>query len=228
MSVFENKEEYKNWIESQDWYQTIELKSGLVTPGGWPTHERKHVFESIDFKGKSVIDVGCNSGQNAFYAKEFGANEVVGIDIFGKRIEQAKVLAENEGYDIEFIEKGIFDLPALDKKFDIVLCIAVLTEINDFFGAVESLKSVIGKYALIELDIAKPIWYLSYSKRWLKGYPNLSRRTAVTEVRQIKNGSWVISPSFAVLQEVFGDEYIVKRKSGGVRYNLIEVFKKSD
>ena len=226
MSVFNSKDEYKQWIESEDWYQTIELPGGLVTPGSWPTHKRKEIFENIDFKNKSVLDIGCNSGQYSFLAKEMGAKEVVGIDVLSKRINQARVLGENEGYEIDFQEKGIFNVADLNKKFDVVLCIAVLTEINDFFGAVESLKSVIGSYALIELDLAKPVMYLSGSRRWWRGYKHLSRRTALTEVRQIKNGSYVISPTFELLQELFGSDFKLQRKAGGVRYDLVEVLRK--
>ena len=222
MPIFKNKEEYKQWIDEQEWYQTIDLPSGLKTPGKVPTHLREPLFNQIDFKGKTFLDVGCNSGQYCFLAKERGAREVVGIDISTKRIEQARILAENEGYDVKFEERSIFDTNSLG-RFDIVFCVAVLTEIQDIFGAIEQLKQLIGKCGFIELDLAKPIAYASYSKRWLKGHPTLSRRTAVAEVRQIKGGKWVVSPSFDVLQAVFDEEFKLTRKKGGIRYDLVEV-----
>ncbi len=225
MPVFRNKEEYKQWIESEKWYQTIHLPSGMKTPGKVPTHLREALFEAIDFKGKSVLDVGCNSGQYAFMAKDRGAAEVVGIDVSSKRISQARVLAENEGYDVTFEERGIFDMDT-SRRFDIVLCIAVLTEIPDTFGTIEQLKRLIGKRALVELNLAKPILYASYSKEWLRGYPQLSRRTAVAEVRKITSGEWVVNPSFDVLCSVFGDEFELTRTKGGVRYDVVEIVRK--
>ncbi len=222
MAVFNDKKAYKEWIDGQDWYQTIDLPSGLRTPGKVPTELRMPLFDSIDFAGKSVLDVGCNSGQYSFAAKDRGAREVVGIDLDAKRIAQARTLAENEGYDVSFEERNIFDAP-FDRRFDIVLCIAVLTEIQDTFSAIERLKNVIGSYALIELSLARPIVYASYSKRWLRGYDGLSRRSAVAEVRKIRGDKWVVDPSFDVLKAIFGPEFKLTRKGRGVRYDLVEV-----
>ena len=223
MAIFKDKGEYKKWILSDDWYQTIILPSGLRTPGKVQTQLREPLFDAIDFKGKSFIDIGCNSGQYCFMAKERGADKVVGVDINTKRIAQARTLAENERYDITFEEKSIFEI-STSEKFDILFCIATVTEIQDFFGAIEHLKKLIGKYALIELDLARPIVYASYSRFWLRGYPKLSRRTAIAEIRQIKTGNmWVVRPSFDVLKAVFGDEFKLTKKDGGVRYDLVEV-----
>lgn len=223
MAIFENKDEYEAWIQSEDWYQTIVLPSGLVTPGKVPTQLREPLFSGIDFKGKSFIDVGCNSGQYCLMAKERGAQRVVGIDINAKRLLQGKTLAENEHLDISYEQRSIFDTDDLG-KFDILFCIAVVTEIQDTFGALAKLKNLIGKYALIELDIAKPLLYASRSSRWIKGYPNMSRRTAVTEVREMRNG-WAISPSLDVLRAVFGKEFTVTPKGKGIRYDVVEVIR---
>lgn len=222
MAVFKNKDEYKRWIENQSWYQTIELPSGLRTPGRFPTHLRTSFFGRVDFKDKSVLDVGCNSGQYCFMAKDMGAEKVSGFDVDAVRIAQARTLAENEGYGIEFEQRGIFDMDT-SKRYDVLLCIAVLTEIQDIFGAIEVLKKVIGEKAFIELDIAKPIAYLSYSKKWLRGYGYVSRRTAVTEVRRTKRGLWVISPSLDILRAVFGSDFSLRTIKGGVRYDMVEV-----
>lgn len=226
MQKFESPEKYQEWIDGQQWYQTIELKSGAVAKGRFPTQNRASLFDHIDFAGKTVLDIGCNSGQYCFMAKDRGASEVTGLDINTERIEQAKTLALNEGYEhTTFHEKGIFELGDLERQYDVVLCIAVITEIQDFIGAVEQLKKVVGSYALIELDIAKPLVYISRSKYWWMGYKNVSRRNAVAEMRYSKQGGWVFSPTFAILQELFGDEFALTRKGKGVRYDLVEVVK---
>ncbi len=222
MAIFKNKDEYKQWILTEDWYQTINLPSGLSTRGKVPTQLREPLFSGIDFKGKTFIDVGCNSGQYCLLAKQKGARKVRGIDVNEKRLAQAKILAENEGLDITYEERSVLDTDTLP-KFDILFCIAVVTEIQDTFGALEKLKNLIGGYALIELDIAKPIAYVSASTRWIKGYTNLSRRTAVTEVREIRGGKWAISPSLDVLRAVFGKEFKITPKGKGIRYDVIEV-----
>lgn len=223
MEKFENKEQYDKWINSQDWYQTIVLKNGLKTPGRFPTNERFATFEKFDFKGKTVLDVGCNSGQYSFFAKQLGASEVLGIDVLEKRVNQARTIAINEDYDVRFENRGIFDLKDSDGKFDVVLCIAVITEIPDLFGAIGKLKQVIGEYALLELDLAKPLIYLSRSKNWLRGNKFLSRQQSIAEVRYSKTGGWVISPTLDMLKVAFGEEFEVVQEKGGIRYDLVRI-----
>jgi len=220
--LFETIDDYRKWIYSQSWYQTIELSNGLKTPGKFPTYKRIAALKTIDFEGRSVLDVGCNSGQYSLFAKQRGASSVLGIDVDKHRLSQARILAKNEKLDVEFRKESLFELSS-HQKFDIVLCVAVLTEIPDLFGAVEKLKQVIGGYAFVELDIAKPLLYLSSSKNWIKRYDGLSRRTAISEVRKLKDGRMVFSPSFEVLEAMFGEDFKLSKKRGGVRYDLVEV-----
>ena len=103
----ENLEEYKKWISDQDWYQTIHLKNGLATTGKLNTDTRIDWFSQFDFSDKTVLDIGCNSGQYSFHAKKAGARSVTGIDVDEKRIYQAGMLAINEGIDVNFHLAGI-------------------------------------------------------------------------------------------------------------------------
>ena len=65
----ENLEEYKKWISEQNWYQTIHLKQGLITPGKLNTHSRIQWFDGFNFSNKTVLDIGCNSGQYSMQKK---------------------------------------------------------------------------------------------------------------------------------------------------------------
>ena len=65
----ENIDQYKQWIGEQSWYQTIHLKEGLVTPGKLNTDSRISWFDKFNFSNKTVLDIGCNSGQYSMYAK---------------------------------------------------------------------------------------------------------------------------------------------------------------
>ena len=65
-------------------------------------------LESIDFKGKSVLDIGCNLGMFCQYAKQRGASVVYGYDVSEDMIRCAKEYANWKGiYDIEFIVTDI-------------------------------------------------------------------------------------------------------------------------
>ena len=149
-----NIEEYKKWLSGQDWYQTIHLKDGLVTSGKLNTDSRIEWFDEFDFSGKTVLDVGCNSGQYSFYAKKTGARSVTGIDVNEKRIYQAKMLALNEDLDVDFHVAGVEQVADFG-KFDIVICIAVVTEVENVLGALRAIRNATNKTAILEMDLMR-------------------------------------------------------------------------
>ncbi|MBA7620746.1 tRNA U34 carboxymethyltransferase [subsurface metagenome] len=218
-----DRERLKSWITKQSWYQTIELSNGLVTPGNLDTRPRIEFLEGIDFRDQTVLDIGCNSGQFCMYAKKQGARRVMGIDINRERLEQARKLADVEGLEIEYYEKGLFDIADLE-PFDVVFCFAVLTEISDFFGALEVLKQLTKGQAYIELDLAKPLCYISYSRNWIHKAGGFPRHKAVAEIRHTKHG-FMVSPSFEVFKEALGSGFAVASLGRGVRYEMIHIYR---
>lgn len=218
MAKFATPEEYREWVHSQDWYQTIKLRDGIVTPGTVRTDMREELLSTVDVAGKRVLDAGCNSGQYCLWAKRHGAAEVIGIDLAENRLAQARTIAENEGLNVEYHKLSILDAPTLG-AFDVVLCFAVLTEVSDFSGAVGALKSLIREQALIELDLARPLVLVP-------GLRALRQGRGWAELRQNKKGEWIVSPTLRTLRNVFGDDYVLKRGGRGIRYDLVRVHRK--
>lgn len=226
MGKFMTENEYKVWIDSQDWYQSIYLKNNMVTPGKFDTHKRIRYLDRVDFSGKRVLDIGCNSGQYCLYAKNKGAAEVIGIDIDNRRLEQARILAENEGANVTYLNRSLFDLKDLG-QFDVVLCIAVLTEVTDLVSAVGILKEMIGGYAFLEMDIVSPLLYLPFPKSSWRNYIKRIFKSVVVEMRQTKKGDWVMSPTLELLGKMFGDKFTVRCRGKGVRYDMIDVYRRN-
>ncbi len=76
--------------------------------------------------GKRVLDLCCNSGGFAVYAKAFGqADEVIGVDIDETVIELAKQNAKLNKADIRFIQADLFswlrDIRPHGERFDVVI-----------------------------------------------------------------------------------------------------------
>ncbi len=214
--------EFSAWVEAEEWYQTIELSSGITTRGSVDSRARIALLEEhLDVRGRRVIDIGCNSGAYCLWAKRRGAREVVGVDIFEKRILQARTIAAHEGADITYHHRGIEDIAELG-SFDVVMCIAVLTEIPDLLGALAALQHAIGGVGLVELSLAKPLGYLSSSRTFLRGYKSLPRRKAVLELRENKH-AWMIDPSLEVVETVFGPEFSVEDLGPSVRYQMLKI-----
>lgn len=80
----------------------------------------KTMFE-IDFKNKSVLDMGCGTGILAILARQLGATPVLGIDIDDWSIENSIENAEiNRAPDIIF-KKGDASLLTDAESFDVIL-----------------------------------------------------------------------------------------------------------
>ena len=221
----ENLEEYKKWISDQNWYQTIHLKHGLVTSGKLNTDSRISWFDEFDFSNKTVLDIGCNSGQYSLNAKKAGAQTVVGLDINENRIYQARMLALNEGIDVDFHVAGIDDATDFG-KFDIVICIAVVTEVENVLKALRSIRDITKKTAILEMELARPLIYVSSNKDWWKKDPKVSRRGRVAEMHRHKHAGWVMRPSLEMVLEIFGDDFKLSYLGKGLRYYKIVLNRK--
>ena len=212
----ENLDEYKKWISEQNWYQTIYLKNGLITKGKLNTNSRIQWFDEFNFSNKTVLDIGCNSGQYSMYAKKAGASKVTGLDINENRIYQAKMLALNEDIDVDFHLAGIDQVSSFG-KFDIVICIAVVTEVENVLMALRSIRDATNKTAILEMDLAHPLIYASSNKDWWKKDSKVSRLGRVAEMHRHKHAGWVIHPSLEMVLEIFGDDFELSFLGKGLR-----------
>jgi SAM-dependent methyltransferase len=215
------REELQSWIRSQDWYQTIELTNGLVTPGKVDSRARLRHLDHLNVKGRRVLDVGCNSGAYSLWAKRQGASEVIGVDIDEKRLEQARQLARHERIDVAFHRRSVLEIEQLG-RFDIVFCFAVLTEVRDLLGALHSLRGVIGGVAMVELALARPLAYVSRSRIFGRGFRARPGRNAVLELRMHKRG-WMLVPTLEVVASVLGAEFEILDRGPSVRYQMLEI-----
>jgi len=221
---FRTNEDYKNWISSQDWYQTINLPSGIDINGKFSTDKRIDYLEKFDFHNKSVLDIGCNSGQYCIFAKNNKASEVYGVDISSKRINQAKILAENENLQINYFNEDIIKFSKnINRKFDYIFCFAVLTEIKDIITVLEIIKKNMTHHAILEMGISKPFIYLPFN---LKSLFNLIKHKKYTaEINYHKHAGWVFHPSISFIKNFFGTNYNIKFLNRGIRYDLILIKK---
>lgn len=222
---FATKEEYRNWVEDQDWYQTIDLKEGLRTKGKFATDRRIPLLDKIDFKGKRVLDVGCNSGQYSLFAKRRGAAEVVGVDVSDLRLQQARILAANEGVDVKVLNRSLFDMEDLG-TFDIVMCFAVLTQVSDIFGALQSLKARVGDLCLLETRLASNFWLSLSPLKYIRGVAGVPGFRAVADITVNKHGDFRVAPSLPIVRAALGPDFKVTHKPvTGLRYSWLELRK---
>ena len=114
------------------WFQNITIGGVPTAPnhflGDYPAFKWagfRHVLPD-DLDGRSVLDIGCNAGFYAMEMKRRGAGRVLGIDADPHYLRQARFAAEQEGLDIEFAQKSVYEVADLEERFDLVIFMGVL------------------------------------------------------------------------------------------------------
>jgi tRNA (mo5U34)-methyltransferase len=114
------------------WFHNLDLNGVRTAPehflGDYPNAKWHHFRDALpaDLSGRTVLDIGCNGGFYAIEMKRRGAARVLGIDHDLDYLAQARFAAEILGLDIEFREASVYDVGALNERFDIVLFMGVL------------------------------------------------------------------------------------------------------
>tara|TARA_Y100000768_G_scaffold333690_1_gene273906 strand:- start:38543 stop:39217 length:675 start_codon:yes stop_codon:yes gene_type:complete len=86
-------------------------------------------IKDIDRKQIKILEVGCGTGSNLWFASREGFN-VTGIDFSSEAIFQAKKLLDQDGLKYNLIVCDFIDLPFEDESFDVVIDRASLTCVN--------------------------------------------------------------------------------------------------
>jgi len=77
----------------------------------------------------TVLDLGCGYGRDCIYMAKQGC-EVTGVDTSRRGVLTGQLWAKQEGLDVRFMTKDIFDTGIPDKTFDGILCVGVLEFID--------------------------------------------------------------------------------------------------
>lgn len=210
-----------DWVAAQDWYQTIDLGGGLWTPGRYDSRQRLADLDlPTELAGRSVLDVGCNSGMYCFECKRRNAGRVVGIDLNRRRLAQARALNRYLDLDVGFHEMPLARARELG-SFDLVFCFAVVTEIPDLLGSLGELAAVTDGTLFLELALFE-------SSRRYRLLPGPLRRLALriaspaplARLRRSGEG-WSLAPSLDLVRAVFGRDFVLRDLGPSLRYHLV-------
>ena len=153
-----------------DWYHSIELPDGTVTPGAFDLRPSARIVPlPKDLSGKRCLDVGTWDGFWAFEMERRGAAEVVAIDIEDperwdwpprERLSRSRVelavlggrkpagaafaaAAAALGSHARRVDRSIYQLdPDVDGRFDVVFVGSLLLHLRDPVGALDRVRSV--------------------------------------------------------------------------------------
>lgn len=129
------------------WRPIYDNDQKLLTTGVEPNDNGLHSdLSRIDFKDKTVVDLGCNFGYFTFFARRQAARYVLGIDIDRRIIRGCNLLMKMYDYDgIDFLVGDITKINGLG-RFDIAMMIDFIGknwvrtgEMNSFLKIIEHL-----------------------------------------------------------------------------------------
>jgi len=161
-SNFGNDEHVLAEVAGVNWYHTIDLGGGVVTPGVDQTPLRMAPLElPADFSGKSVLDIGAWDGFFSWEAERRGAARVLATDSYcwggaGWGTKQGFDTARRLlGSRVEDLEIDIMDLsPDRVGSFDVVLLIGVLYHLRHPLLALERVASVCDDLLILDTHTA--------------------------------------------------------------------------
>jgi tRNA (mo5U34)-methyltransferase len=134
-------------IDEIEWYHDFDFGNGLRARSAIDNVDNVRLvwrfiedqLDKIDFRGKSVLDIGAWDGYWSFYAERRGARSVVATDdptqnwAGSQGIHLARELLGSNIIVRQDI--SIYDLAALNQQFDVILCLGVYYHLRDpFYG----------------------------------------------------------------------------------------------
>ena len=110
-----------------------------------------------DLKGKSVISLGCGSGEDCNYLHKQGAGHVTGIDLSESMIEIAK--ESYPDYDFRIMDMEHLEFP--DKSFDFAYSSLAVHYIEDWHRLMSEVYRVLKPKSYFLLSANHPVAYAS-------------------------------------------------------------------
>lgn len=112
------------------WFQQVPFGDGHVTPGRSPcaSLENLYQFSMLDFKDKTVLDIGANDGYFSFAAEDRGASEVTAVEL--SATDGFEWLHNVKKSGVKLFKRSILNFHP-GKRFDIVLCFGVHYHVTD-------------------------------------------------------------------------------------------------
>jgi SAM-dependent methyltransferase len=175
-------------------------------PPDWTRYHLARSAQLGDLRGRSVLVVGCNRGDECRYFIELGAAAVTGVDVMseiGRNFAHASAT---------YLNVSAEKMPLDPNRFDLVFAFATLEHVPDIVPAFREMARVAAPGGYI-YSAAAPLWYCRSGPHWVNAFdrepwPHL--RLSVDEIvalgrRYIGDGSTDHYHTEAVLRQHLED-----------------------
>lgn len=181
------------------WFHNIDLGGVTTAPGhflgDYPAQKWRRFADAIptDLSGKSVLDIGCNAGFHSIEMKKRGAARVLGVDWDDTYLRQARFAAEVLGLNIEYRKLSVYDVGALDERFDVVL----------FMGVLYHLRHPLLALDLIREHVAGDLLVFQAMQRGARGLSEIAANYPITATAPFDDQSW---PKLHFIEHRYADD----------------------
>ena len=138
-------------------------KEGLSAAGEWS--RLRCLFPSLE--GKCVLDLGCGYGWHCRFSAEQGAEQVLGIDLSGKMLEEAK--RRNRGSKIRYRLCGIEEYEYPESRWDFVISNLALHYIEDIENIFQKVYRTLSPGGIFLFNIEHPVFTAGVGQDWVYG-----------------------------------------------------------
>lgn len=170
--------------------------------------------------GKRVLDIACCCGGLSIAAARHGAEQVLGVDVIQRYVEQSTFLAEVlELQNVDFQVMDIYDLsPETVGTFDVVFCCGLFFHLENPVDAMRRVASVARDVLVVETVVHRkePSDMASWKSDIVR--PTLSENTQTTSSGAWRTGGiYQLVPNEPAIQELIqfaGFDHITKLNPG--------------
>lgn len=138
-------------------------REGLSAAGEW--RQLRPLFPPL--AGKSVLDLGCGYGWHCKFSAEQGAEQVLGIDLSGKMIEEAQ--KRNSGPGITYRVCGISEYEYPESVWDCVVSNLALHYIENLDEVFRKVFQTLKRDGVFLFNIEHPVFTSGVGQDWVYG-----------------------------------------------------------
>lgn len=212
MSKSSNKTHWKN-------YWTSKIHQPRVI------HEEllKNLQETIDIKGKKILEVGGGMGGDSLYLVQKGAKVTI-LDFIKEALDTIKASAEKQKLELEVVLTDAQKMPFKDKTFDIVFHQGFLEHFCDPLPLLKEQRRVLKDKGILVVDV--PQKYTTYTikkhmairqSKWFAGW---EKEYSIGELESL-----VRKAGFGVIKSYgwgyYGKLYKIRHLNLGKWYNRL-------